>query len=60
VFDLVVLGGTVLDGTGAVALRAGGGLSDGLSGELSGGRIAAVGPLGGAPCTVIDATGQGR
>lgn len=51
-FDLVVLGGTVLDGTGAVALRAGG--------ELSGGRIAAVGPLGGAPCTVIDATGQGR
>ena len=55
-FDLVVLGGTVLDRTGAVALRAGGG----LSGELSGGRIAAVGPLGGAPCTVIDATGQGR
>jgi N-acyl-D-amino-acid deacylase len=51
VFDVVIRGGMVADGTGAPSFRADVG--------LAGGRITAIGPLHGAPAgTVIDATGR--
>ncbi|WP_293675995.1 amidohydrolase family protein [uncultured Phenylobacterium sp.] len=49
-FDLVVRGGTVVDGTGQPAFEADVGVKDG--------RIAAVGKLAGAGAEEIDATGQ--
>src|SRR5215216_2212117 len=48
-FDLVVRGGTVVDGTGAAAFEADVGVKDG--------RIAAVGAITGAAAEEIDARG---